>query len=319
MLKEQQAAVDHFVRELKKGHYVLENTACLICAQNDSKLLYTNDRYGIPSKIVLCRKCGLVYTNPRMYEESAKRFYESDIYRSIYGGIGKKTTDLYQHRFQYNPAKEFNVDAYSTNESFFLFLKESGIHYETVCEIGAGGGWNLIPFIKERKIAIGYEPSQFLVNIGEKRSINIHRGFLEDVSGEFDLVILRHVLEHFNDPLSALRNIRKHTGKYLAVEVPGIVDSIPSIQNAHTVYFSLNTLPKLLSMSGYQICNIVYFRPNNFIMALFEKTNNYNKHSYVYRKEFHSMMRLYNNERIRYLASRTIKWIGLYNFGSSPI
>ncbi len=310
--REQQIAVDNFKQELGKGIYVLENTDCLICFKSDSKLLYTNDRYGIPVKTVSCRNCGFIYTNPRMNEESTNKFYESDIYRKIYGGI-ENSLKTYLSRYQYNSKIKFNVDVYSANESFFLFLKELDIHYETVCEIGAGGGWNLVPFIKTGKKTIGYEPSQFLCNIGNEKGINLKRGFLRDVRGSFDLVILRHVLEHFIDPLPALEKIRKYTRRYLAIEVPGIVDKIPSIQNAHTMYFSLNTLPKMLSVAGFRMCHIEYFRSNNFIIALFEKANNYNRYYYDYRKEVSSMIKLYYCDRGRYLLSRAIKTAGLYS------
>lgn len=312
LLKEQQIAVDSFRKELANGNYVLENINCLICSQNDSKLLYINDRYGIPVKTLLCRKCGFIYTNPRMNEESTKKFYESDIYRAIYGGLEKKTRDRYQHRYQYNFGKKFNVDAYSTNESFFLFLKELDIKYETVCEIGAGGGWNLVPFMKAGKIAIGYEPSQSLVNVGKENGVNLHKGFIEDVRGEYDLVILRHVLEHFIDPLPALRTIRQHTGSFLAIEVPGIVEHIPSIQNAHAMYFSLQTLQKLLSMAEFELCNIVYFKSNNLIMALFKRSNHYNEYSYDLKKELFLINKLYYKERSIFIILRIMKKIGIY-------
>lgn len=311
--KEQEIAIDSFRKELANSNYVLENINCLICSQSDSKLLYINDRYDIPVKTVLCRKCGFIYTNPRMNEESTKKFYESDIYRSIYGGIEKETRDRYQHRFQYNSGKKFNVDAYSTNESFFLFLKELDINYETVCEIGAGGGWNLVPFVNAGKIAIGYEPSQFLVNVGKENGINLHRGFIEAVRGEYDLVILRHVLEHFIDPLPALEQIRKHTRSFLAIEVPGIVGYIPSIQNAHAMYFSLQTLPKLLSMAEFELCNIVYFKSKNCILALFKRSNQYNEYSYDLKKELFLINKLYYRERAVYITLKIMKTVGLYN------
>lgn len=128
---------------------------------------------------------------------------------------------------------------------------------------------------------------------------------------------MRHVLEHFVDPLSALNNISNHTRRYLAVEVPGIVDKIPSIQQAHIMYFSLNTLPKLLSMAGFRLCNIDYFRSNNFIMSLFEKVNDYHQYSYDHRKEYLSTIRLWKRERARYLVSKAIKVVGLYNLGKT--
>jgi len=291
---------------------VLEATDCLICSHSEFRLLYNNDRYGIPSETVLCRNCGFIYSNPRMNEQSTSKFYESDIYREIYGGIESESLENYLQRYQYDPGKKYDINTYFVNESFFLFLKELNIAYETVCEIGAGGGWNLVPFMEDGKKTTGYEPSRILCDMGKEKGINLRRGFLEDISGDFDLVILRHVLEHFPDPLSALRKIRKHTRRYLAVEVPGIVECVPSIQNAHNMYFSLNTLQKLLSMAGFACLRIVYFKSNNFITALFEKTDQYSKFSYDCRKEIVSVSKVYNRERAIYITLEIMRAAGLY-------
>ena len=53
----------------------LETINCIICKSSNYKILYTNDRYGINQQTVLCNICGLVYSNPRMTEESLKYFY----------------------------------------------------------------------------------------------------------------------------------------------------------------------------------------------------------------------------------------------------
>ena len=63
----------------------LEKLNCIICNSSNYKELYTNDRYGIHQKTVLCYTCGLVYSNPRMSIESLNYFYSSNLYRELYG------------------------------------------------------------------------------------------------------------------------------------------------------------------------------------------------------------------------------------------
>lgn len=225
---------------------------CVNCQSSKYKILFKNDRYGIRQQTVLCRKCGLVYTNPRMTEESTEYFYGSDLYRKIYGGI----SDIGQFERDYSFNKHRpKFDRYYP-ELFFEFLNCHDINYESVCEIGAGGGWNLIPFQTIGKKVIGYEPSPILVQMGQKRNLNLTRGFVQDFDGKFDLVILSHVLEHFLNPLETLRGLRKITKKFLAIEVPGFIDCIPSIQNAHNFYFSSNTLQSIVSRAGFRTIDL---------------------------------------------------------------
>ena len=70
------------IEEIKKFNNNIkvkfENTSCLNCQSNNDQILFKNDRYGIKQQTVLCKNCGLTYSNPRMTEESAKYFYSSD-------------------------------------------------------------------------------------------------------------------------------------------------------------------------------------------------------------------------------------------------
>ena len=52
--------------------FIYKDLNCINCNLSDYKRLYDNDRYGISQKTVMCNNCGLVYSNPRMNEESLK-------------------------------------------------------------------------------------------------------------------------------------------------------------------------------------------------------------------------------------------------------
>lgn len=292
-----QNKVNQFIKEIKEGEYHYLRRECIICKTTRHKKIFSNDRYGIPVNTVLCKKCGLVYENPCMDEKSTDKFYSSDIYRSLYSGNLDKDTFL--KRYNFNIQQNFDLNQYHANECFFQFINTCNINYQTVCEIGAGGGWNLVPFNMFGKKTIGFEPGKFLVDLGKEQNINLEKGFYKDIHGEYDLVLLRHVLEHFIDPIQALLEIRKHVKKYIAIEVPGLINRIPSIQNAHLTYFSLNTLTKVLSIAGFSKLRMEYFRSNNFIIGLFEKQNIYNKFDYNYKKEYNLRRNLFLIESIK--------------------
>ena len=75
----------------------LEELNCIICDSTYYKALYTNDRYGINQQTVLCTTCGLVYSNPRMSEQSLDYFYSSNLFRKLYGDY--KTAGDFEHDF----------------------------------------------------------------------------------------------------------------------------------------------------------------------------------------------------------------------------
>ncbi len=89
----------------------------------------------------------MVYSNPQMNAESTAYFYSSDLYRKIYraGDLLQDSTDM----------PDLVVDRSSDYHrlTHYDFIKDAGIHYKTMAEIGAGGGWNLIPFINEGRPA----------------------------------------------------------------------------------------------------------------------------------------------------------------------
>ena len=72
----------------------LETLNCINCKSLNYKELYANDSHGINQQTFLCNACGLVYSNPRMTEESLKYFYSSNLYREVY-----EASDDSEHSF----------------------------------------------------------------------------------------------------------------------------------------------------------------------------------------------------------------------------
>ena len=74
----------NYINEFNNNSKIkFEKISCLNCSSVNHKILFTNDKYGLNIKTVLCKKCGLVFLNPRMTQDSADFFYNSDLYRNI--------------------------------------------------------------------------------------------------------------------------------------------------------------------------------------------------------------------------------------------
>jgi hypothetical protein len=62
-----------------------EYTSCNLCGARNEVVVGTRDREGLPLRTVLCRTCGLVWTNPRPSVAQMNAYYETT-YRADYKG-----------------------------------------------------------------------------------------------------------------------------------------------------------------------------------------------------------------------------------------
>ena len=90
---------------LKKKQYTFEAVNCIICNLSNFELLSEKDRYGLSMSVVICVKCGLVQTTPRMTKNTSKEFYDNE-YREIYENGVRVTERSFQA--EYDKGKVIN-------------------------------------------------------------------------------------------------------------------------------------------------------------------------------------------------------------------
>lgn len=234
--KSQLGAVEDFNRKVKAGEIALEHVQCL-CGHMQFRLIATIDRYSIHQDTVYCEICGLVQSNPRMTKAAYRQFYSSDEYRQIY----ESSTDSQNYESRYTSESNFGFGTWIYEGCKSVLAKISDMD---IIEIGAGGGWNLLPFQMAGAMVTGVDFSPSLVELGQQHGINMKLGSVEALEGKYDLIIMNHVLEHFSDPITALKKVIKHlkADGYLYIGVLNILNfSITQLQNAHVYYFSPKT------------------------------------------------------------------------------
>lgn len=241
-LSEQQSIlVSNFNNKILDGEIKLESVPCL-CGNTEFDLIASVERYGIIQKTKLCTHCGLILSNPRMTAEEYSNFYSSDLYRICYQGNDyreickrKYTLETGMHIFdEVNKAKPI-----STNT--------------TILEFGAGGGWNLLPFVKAGAKVLGMDYSKTLVKLGNEQGVSMVQGSFNDVRGFYDVIILNHVLEHFLNPVDSLKAVAAHLSKcgVIYIAVPNITNfGMGQLQNAHTYYFTPETFAYYCKQAG---------------------------------------------------------------------
>ena len=58
--------------------YTFETVPCNLCESQDYIKVSEKGRFGLPTNVVICKKCGLGYLNPRWDSESYLKFYLED-------------------------------------------------------------------------------------------------------------------------------------------------------------------------------------------------------------------------------------------------
>jgi len=292
--KSQGLARDNLINTLYSGKYTMETVACE-CGNATYDVLAEKDRYGLPVKTVICDKCGLIYQNPRLSEESSNHFY-SVVYRDLYSDS--------------NSIEDLFIDQLLRGRRIARWIHDKIGHYpENVVEIGCGAGGILQAFRDKGCNTIGVDFNKKYLDYGISKGLDLRTGDARQLlKSTSDLVLLSHVLEHFlniEKELQTISCLLKASGN-LYIELPGIFnlrqysfDFLRSLQNAHNYYFSLETLQQVMGLFGWQ-----FESGNEKIYSLFTFKN---QKTPIRKSHYAKTLRkLRNTEKIRKIFSPAI-------------
>ena len=216
---------------------------CYLCGNTVCSMVHDCIRYNLSPRPFRCDQCGFIFLHPRMTPEAEKEFYE------------------WTFRFNYDLWEESLPEAKKRAERFRdLYSKKS-----RVLEIGCGSGFFLFEVNNYVKSVTGIELTKEYVKNANDKGLSVKESLDEIPDNSYDLIFMFHVLEHINDPIIFLKDVKKklsQTGK-LIIEVPNVDDvlvSVYKIKNhldfyweiAHNYYFSKTTLEKVLDKAGYR-------------------------------------------------------------------
>ena len=241
-----------------------EDIACNLCGSRESVLLYpssltnstldasdfrcTSASYGVHPPIVRCRKCDLVYANPR---------WDSFVVRESYSVVEDPT---------YVEEREGRVLTFSRNLKPIEELVAANSHTRRLLDVGCHIGV-MVELAKERGWdAWGVEPSTWAAEQARARGLHVLTGTLADVGLEanyFDVVTMWDVIEHLTDPAAEIRQMHRvlKPGGILAIHTIDIESLFarlmgprwPWLMEMHLYYFSPRTLGKMLEHAGFQV------------------------------------------------------------------
>ena len=234
-----------FNLKVTSGAYSRDYVSCF-CGSNNYTEITNKDRYGIDYTLCLCKDCGILYSNPRMTDESLELFYRHD-YRDIYGD----RDEVGEYADQVEGKDRIKKFIYETLGEYKMPLPK------VIFELGCGVGSNLRPFLNDCE-CIGVDYDAGAIEIGKVRGLNLLVGGIDALEGlgkKADLIIMNHVLEHMTDierDLKRVRDLLSDEG-VLYVAVPGFYtwDKNSLFQNAHNYQFTGNTLDYVMRVCGF--------------------------------------------------------------------
>ena len=243
---------------------------CNLCGGTSIEVVSLEDRSGDYLRTVICRECGLIWTDLRSSIDEVKAFYSGG-YRKEYKGKAKPRL------------KHIYRDA---NEAIrrFRFLNDIVAEGDRILDVGAGTGVFVYVLRELGYNAEGIEPDEaYSLYCREEFGIPIRTCFLEEyqMTDFFDIVTMHHVLEHFADPYSALKKIWLLMKKnaFLIVEVPNAEDIRQDPKHryhkAHLYTFNPETLTSIVRKAGFTARKITVGSLNGNISAIFQRMETY--------------------------------------------
>jgi len=225
---------------------------CALCGARDTTRLYTKYKHGIER----CRRCGLVYANPRAPEAAILARYNSEYFWNEYlpavaaeGG----RVDL-----------EYQDQRYA---AMLAFIDRHTPGARRMLEVGTGAGL----FLKSAERA-GWEVAGLELSpdgsafARERLGLDVRTERAEAMSfpaGSFDVAVMFDVIEHLFDPRAVLEATRGALapGGVLVVSTPNFNALSRWVLGAdwavlspleHTYYFTERTLGRLLMSAGFR-------------------------------------------------------------------
>lgn len=263
--RHEDTALEEYYSEIQGER--MERIACPCCGEDDARpYRVSHDRlFGKTGayRVVLCRQCGMIYTNPRPTFAALGRHYPDDYFcydlpenlrgirRLFLGGMIRKLANRRMRMIE-RVAGRLSAGA-------------------RVCDVGCSYG-ELLLNLKDRRgcDVVGVDFNSSMVKHCERRGVSAVLGTLVDAEFEdrsFDLVTMTEYLEHEGNPRKVLAEsfrITKPNG-YLAIEVP-LISAVGARLFGnywaqldlprHLMFFTPTTLDRMLRDIGYEILSV---------------------------------------------------------------
>lgn len=231
----------------------MEYISCNLCGSSDNEKYYQvrDYNYGMPGvfTIVQCRRCGLVYLNPRPTQGEISSFYPESRY----------------HPFKAIHGAGATIPG-STHWKRALWLTRR-TQVGTVLDVGCGSGLFLLAMGALGWNCVGVEPNETAAqHAREVAGLEVLAGdvFAINQVATYDVITLWDVLEHVHSPLDVLVHCNRllnsdgvialHAPNWASIERRLFGERWTALDSPrHLYHFSPGTIKQLLKRSGFRV------------------------------------------------------------------
>jgi len=222
---------------------------CIVCGESNSVQEYVYNYNEKHSEILRCANCSHLFIKPAPLVSLNDRTMDSIDDAEFAGSTFLK-------KLQQNLIIKKEI------KNAWKFLKSD---QPTLLDLGCGTGWTTAIWRDHGFKVTGLEPSESRGKIArERHRLEVSNKHIEDfnVSQKYDVVIMRHLLEHIEDPMSVLQRIKSflNPNGLLIIILPNI-NSIGRylfrenwawILPWHLHFYTPRTLSMLIENNGFQ-------------------------------------------------------------------
>lgn len=223
----------------KSTEYVI----CELCGSDDTILLFVENGFNT----VKCKKCGLIYLNPRLTKASALKLYSKA---------------YFNNEIQTNRAV---IPKNQVKRLVYILRKLTLAPGDKILEIGCGLGFFLKLATDHGLKAQGVEISSFAATYGRQNfNVNIYNGELDGFQCEdrsFSAIVMFDLLSHLYNPrvfLKRIYRLLKEDG-FLVMRVGDKTGFFEKFNQKrwsapeHVYHFTYRTLSRILKESGFSV------------------------------------------------------------------
>lgn len=273
---------------------------CPVCKSKNAKLLFKSNLRNKDSsitvlrsdlkntisglkkhgRIVECKKCRLIYTNPREDLRLLMSGYES------VEDIGYLQSKKYR--------KELN--------KFHLEKLRKFVKNGRLLDVGCFCGFFLEEASRKGFVSYGIEPSDWARKYAKSKNIKILGKTVKDIGNRtFDIVTLWDVIEHLPNPRKDIETLKHHLNEngYIIIGTPDISnflvkifgDNHPFFVRMHITLFNPQNLKYLLQECGFEVKKVYNYRrvyPIYYYLERLEHINGFFKQFSKLVKKFKS-------------------------------
>lgn len=195
---------------LKRINHHGPSVLCPACGEATSSARYRYQTQNTEAHIYHCPSCTLEFLRPLPLAEMSERpmksigdaeMFHSDLLKRLHNSLVIQPEIRKVRKLLGRPAF-------------------------SVLDVGCGTGWISKIWANSGAIVTGLEPSAERAIFARNRGIQVHCCYAEELASEecFDLIIIRHVVEHLENPAATLKNLKKHLnpGGLVLVVLPNI-------------------------------------------------------------------------------------------------